>query len=141
MRTQLYFPRLLTALSALFLFTGCQSGGATWEALTPKKTVPPYEEVVTEDIAERKIVSPESLPYSASTQHETVPEERMQPPVVREVAALQVVKCLPDPQYVAIRLDLYAKKQLHWQNVTETFRELDMPIVQPGKWQADGSGR
>ena len=81
MRTQLYFPRLLTALSALFLFTGCQSGGATWEALTPKKTVPPYEEVATEDIAEEKRVSPEPLRYPASPQYGTAAEEWMQPPV------------------------------------------------------------
>lgn len=134
MKTQLCFPRLVTALSALLLFTGCQSGSATWEALTPKKAVPPYEEVTQDDISEEKIVSSEPLPYPASTQHETVQEEGMQPPVVKEVASSVMVKCLLDSQYVASRLDLYTKKQLHWRNVTETFRELDMAMGHPVKW-------
>ena len=135
MRTQFYFSRLLTTFFALFFCSACQTVGPTWEALSLEEKVPLDEKTVQQDITEEEIVASAPLQQPVSNQPQVVAEEAVVTPVVSEEIAPAGVRCLPDPQYVATRLALYEKKQLHWDNVSQTFQELDVVMAQPEKWQ------
>ncbi len=128
-----FFGRLLGLFFILLYCGGCQSGSASWQTLTPKRKVPPLE--TTEEAKDEKILDSEPLEQATPVQEEEgVVQQSLHSFTVDEPVA-KIADCLPDSQYVAKRLDLYEKKQAHWQNVAATFLELDLAMEQPARWE------
>ncbi|OKY76284.1 MAG: hypothetical protein BM485_03265 [Desulfobulbaceae bacterium DB1] len=118
--------QLLGMACMLSLLAGCGAAKSSWEAMSPKKKVPPYEEVKGSGQV------PESAGLPAS-------EDVMSPesviPVQPRSPVYSLREILPDRAFLAGRKDVYGEQAQQWRELADSFAMYDYPMPEKERWR------
>ncbi len=110
---------LLGAACLISLLAGCGAARSTWETVSPKKKVPPFEE--RHPVPAAEVLQPSSGPV--------VPAPSPPPSPLLRLGDL-----LPDPAFVAARNDAYRTRVEQWRELAGSFAMYDYPLPDQAKW-------
>ncbi|MFZ5764307.1 MAG: hypothetical protein ACOY4H_01775 [Thermodesulfobacteriota bacterium] len=110
---------LLGAACLISLLAGCGAARSTWETVSPKKKVPPYEE---------------SHPAPAPQAVQPAPGPVAPAPPPPPAPLLRLGDLLPDAAFVATRHDTYRTRMEQWRELAGSFAMYDYPLPDQAKW-------
>ena len=134
---RLILSRFYVVVICSFFFTGCQpNSSGLGDLLSPKRKVPPVEEISQEEVFEEEVFPPgEQAPVKESLVTEVDPAGLFEHSEGTAPAGQPLFTELPDPQYVAGRLAHYQEKLSRWQALESSFSGLDLVMSEPQRWR------
>ncbi|MFH1216548.1 MAG: hypothetical protein V1706_08605 [Pseudomonadota bacterium] len=112
--------RLLGVTCMLALLAGCGAAKSSWEVVSPKRKVPPYEEV------------------QAPAQIPEVPAVMAPVPVVAETpkpSLFSLREIMPDRKFVDGRKEVYGTRAGQWRDLADSFAMYDYPMPEKERWR------